>query len=282
MTKEESEILLQKAIKLEEKNEDKAIEIYHEIIAKNEAWSIPYYNLGLIYKYRLDWESSYKYNLRATELNKDDKAAWWNLGIASTALKKWKAAREAWNGFGFGLEVKENEVSMDLGLAPIRLTNNEVVWTQRICPARAYIENVPLKDSGYRYNDLILNDGAPNGKRIYDGKEYSVFDELEIIEKSNFKTYSFGVTTTNEDKIEALREMCYNAGVGFENWTQSVRVLCKQCSEGVPHEHHDNELEKKHHTQKFTLAMAAKTSIQFDNILDKWTEHNSIDINWID
>lgn len=282
MAKEESEILLQKAIELEDENEDKAIQLYHQIIENESSWSVPYYNLGLIYKYKNQWKKSYEFNLKATELNKDDKAAWWNLGIASTALKKWKEARIAWNGFGVGLEEKEGEVRMDIGSTPIRLKNGEVVWAERICPARAYIENIPLKESGYRYNDLILNDGAPNGKRIYNDKEYSVFDELELIEKSDYQTYSIGVEVNSENEILKLRELCYDSNYGFENWTNSIKILCKQCSEGTPHENHDTELKEEKEIFEYNLAIATKSKIELDNILDVWKKTNKISINWID
>ena len=281
MAKEENEILLQRAIELEEKNENQAIQIYHQIIKDEESWSIPYYNLGLIYKYKGQWDKSFEYNLKATELNKEDKAAWWNLGIASTALKKWEAARKAWNNFGLGLEEKEDEVRMDIGPTPIRLKNGEVVWAERICPARAYIENIPLKDSGYRYNDLILNDGAPNGKRIYNDKEYSVFDELELVQRSDYETYSIGVEVKDEGEIIKLRDLCFELEFGFENWTDSLTILCKQCSEGIPHENHDAKLKDENDNFEYNLAIATKSRKELDEILDLWKKTNQIKINWI-
>ena len=274
MAKEESEILLQKALEIEEENENEAIRIYHQIIENENTWSVPYYNLGLIYKYKSEWEKSYKYTLKATELNKEDKAAWWNLGIACTALKKWNDARMAWNGFGLSLEGKEGEVRMNIGSTPIRLKNGEVVWAERICPARAFIENIPLKDSGYRYNDLILNDGAPNGKRIYNDKEFYVFDELEVIQKSDYQTYSIGAEVKSEREILKLRELCYDSDYGFENWTNSVRILCRQCSEGTPHENHDTELREEKESFEYNLAIATKSEKELERILNKWKKDN--------
>jgi hypothetical protein len=74
---------------------------------------------------------------------------------------------------------------------------------------------------------LILNDGAPNGTRVNNKKEYSVFDEIEILEKSNFKTYSLGVKVNDYFDIEKLFDLCEEKELGFENWTKSVRILCK-------------------------------------------------------
>lgn len=281
MIREESEKLLHKALIIEEENEDEAIQIYLQIIDKDKSWSTPYYNLGLIYKYRLQWKESYTFNLKAVELNPDDKAAWWNLGIASTALKKWDDARNAWTNFGIQLEENQGEVRMNIGSTPIRLKNGEVIWAERLCPARARIENIPLKDSGYRYNDLILNDGAPNGKRFYNEREYSVFDELELIEKSNYNTYSLGVIIENEQTIEMLKEVCFEFDCGFENWTDSIQILCKQCSEGVPHEDHDEKLLDKKFDQEYNLALATKSEKDLNEILEKWKSKTNVIINWI-
>jgi len=94
------------------------------------------------------------------------------LGIASTALEDWKTARQAWNHFGLELDINGIEPDLCMGRAPIRLNpdgNGEVVWGRRIDPARTIIENVPLPESNHRYNDWVLNDGAPIGQRISNG-----------------------------------------------------------------------------------------------------------------
>ncbi len=280
MTRDKSKALLQKARKLTKEDEEKAIQIYQNIIDMDGSWSAPYYNLGLIYKYRCQWEKSYEFNLKATELDEEDEAAWWNLGIACTALKKWREAREAWNQFGLELDINDKEVEMDIGRTPVRLLNGEVIWATRICPARAYIDNVPLKESGHSYNDLILIDGAPTGKRIYDGVEYSVFDELEIIEPSGYRTYSLGVKVKHLDDILDLEDACYMKNYGFENWTEAIRILCRQCSEGLPHETHDEELKKD--VEEYNLAIATKQRGELDSILSAWEEENDVVINWIE
>jgi len=280
MNRDKSKVLLQKARELKGEEEEKAIEIYNNIIEMDGSWSVPYYNLGLIYKYKGQWKKSYELNLKATELDAQDEAAWWNLGIACTALKKWREARTAWNQFGFELEVSDKPVGMDIGLTPVRLKNKEVIWTSRICPARAYIDNVPLQESGHRYNDLLLIDGAPTGKRIFEGVEYSVFDELEIIEESNYRTYSIGVSVEHTDDITDLKDMCYKLGYGFENWTKSIRILCKQCSEGLPHETHDTELENEEN--EYNLAIATNTHEELEEVLEEWLLNSNVTVNWIE
>lgn len=271
MDREQSELMLQRALEFEENDQEyQAIEIYNKILIKDSKWSVPYYNLGLIYKYRNDWIKSFENNKIATQLNKEDQAAWWNLGIASTALKKWDEAKRAWEGFGLQVEFIENEVRMNIGSSPVRLQNGEVVWAQRICPARAIIENVPTKESGRRYRDMILNDGAPNGYRIYDGEKYSVFDELELITKSPYQTNIIKAKVENERAISVLEEWSFNKELGFENWTKSLRYICKQCSEGIPHEEHDQELEIDYSKIEVELALAAPLEFDLDQFLINW------------
>jgi tetratricopeptide (TPR) repeat protein len=92
----EIEELLDNAIRASDKGDvEAAIEIYKKILTIKEDWSTPNYNLGLIYKYKNDWEKSFQFNMRATELNPNDESALWNLGIAATMLEKWKIARKA-------------------------------------------------------------------------------------------------------------------------------------------------------------------------------------------
>src|SRR5260370_35968216 len=66
-------------------------------------WSVPWYNLGLLAKNNGRWEDSLTFNQRAASLSSDDQAAWWNLGIAATALHNWSIARQAWAACGIEL-----------------------------------------------------------------------------------------------------------------------------------------------------------------------------------
>src|SRR6516162_10568124 len=98
-------------------------------------WSAPWYNRGLIAKFERRWADSIAFNARATRLNPDNPAAWWNLGIAATAIGEWGKAREAWRHHGVELPAGEGRPDMDLGPVPIRICpeeNGEVVWCRRL------------------------------------------------------------------------------------------------------------------------------------------------------
>jgi hypothetical protein len=82
------------------------------------------------------------------------------LGIAATALHDWPEAAAT---------------------ACVRLnpqSSGEVVWGERLDPARLVILNVPLPESRHRFRDIILNDGAENGTRAVGGIQVPVFAEF--------------------------------------------------------------------------------------------------------
>lgn len=264
--------LLDNAIELDHNgNTNEAIALYQQIITLSPDWATPYYNLGLIYKYRCEWEQSFNYNQKAAALNQEDEAAWWNIGIASTALNNWETARKSWNFFGLNLEINQDELIMDLGKTPVRLNpdnNPEVIWAKRIDPARTIIISVPLPESNHRYNDLLLNDGAPVGSRISDGIEYAVFNELQLLKPSFYKTFSIFAETNNQDHINILAELCDRAEIGMEDWS-TIRLLCKQCSEGTPHEQHDH-VYKFSSDQARSIGLAATNIAVIEKILQEW------------
>jgi len=259
-------------------NEDEAIRLYETILSQKEDWSKPHYNLGLIYKYRKEWGPSHRHNKRAVELNPNDEAATWNLGIAATMLNKWELARQCWNFFGMKYEIVEEETEGDIGKTPIRINphgEGEIVWATRICPARAIILNIPYPESGHRYRDMVLNDGAPNGYRLLEGKEYAVFDEIQHLNKSAYQTFSIRCRLQHKKHFDDLENRCEAAGIAIENWTTSVRLLCKQCSEGKPHEAHDHEL--KMIDNENLIAFASTSQETLEEVLEAWSKETGSD-----
>lgn len=72
-----------------------------------------WFNLGLVYKSQRRWQECAACNRRSVDLGTDEHdPAFWNLGIAATAVRDWGLARWAWNGFG---------IEMDAGAGPIEM-----------------------------------------------------------------------------------------------------------------------------------------------------------------
>lgn len=149
---------------------DDALSHYRQAVSIAPAFDPAWFNMGLIHKWRREWVNALECCERAASLSNsgEGEPAWWNLGIAATALRRWDAARNAWRRFGIQVPGGDGEIQMRLGPAPVRLNpqqHGEVVWGLRIDPARVVIKNVPLPESGHRWGDIVLHDGAPNGHR---------------------------------------------------------------------------------------------------------------------
>jgi hypothetical protein len=234
-------------------------------------WSVPWYNLGLLAKYRGDWTNSLRFNQRAAELNSADEATLWNLGIAATALHDWPEARRAWTACGVTLNEGSGEISMPRAAACVRLDPNgcgEVVWGERLDPARIVILNVPLVESKHRFRDIVLNDGASNGTRKRNNVEVPVFDALGIWQRSRYSTFRANLELPNEGAEEALTELCNSRSIGFEDWS-SVRNICAECSRGNLEPHDCSASKLGANARKFGFAAHDKGEVV--KVLGAWS-----------
>lgn len=255
-----AEALHDQALALEGQDDDTALQLYHEALLLDANRPETLYNIGLIHKYRSEWALSLDYNRRAVALAPDDEAANWNLAIAATALHEWRDARDTWCRLGIDVALGDEPIQADFGRALVRLNPNdsgEVVWGRRVCPVRLRIENVPLPDSGYRCGDLVLHDGASTGRRTSGGREYMVFNALMLHRASTLTTFTLEAEVATPQDLEALMSALETAGFDGEDWTSSVHTLCKACSEGRPHEHHDEAGEDQAWQPQRSLGVAA-------------------------
>jgi len=272
-TKKKADKLFAQAQKFhDEGSDEKAIEYYKKVIHLNSECSFCHYNIGLIYKYRNDWENSFEFNHSAYELKPEDESTLWNLGIAATALRDWETARKMWRECGFEIGEGSGPIEADFGYTPIRLNPEdqaEVVWAIRIDPVRAKITSVPLPESGHCAGDIVLHDGAAVGYRMYEETEYPVFNELELFEKSALSTYKINIQISEQADADVLQKMLSENELLSEDWTTDYRVLCKACSEGRPHEAHDQEGEQEW-TPEHEIAVAAHSLKEVEEIANKW------------
>jgi hypothetical protein len=201
---------------------------------RSESW----YNLALLHKFRHDWEQARTTGLRAVALLDRAPGApdWWNVGIAATALQDWPLARRAWQAYGLRPDAEgTGPVTMELGSSAVRLSPEgeaEVVWGRRIDPARIEVLSIPLPSSGRRWGEVVLHDGVPHGeRRTTEGVTYPVFDEIELWAPSPVPTWLVLLDAATESDRDALEKLAADAGYAAEDWSSSVRLLCRTCSE---------------------------------------------------
>jgi hypothetical protein len=230
------------------------------------------WDMGLDFKWQHRWRDCMRANQRVLELDPTELAAYWNLGIAATALGEWGIARHAWRGYGLDLPDGDGPLELDLGMAPVRLNpdaSGEVVWGRRIDPARVVLENVPLPDSGYRWGDVVLHDGEPVGQRTWEGQTYSVFNVLERWSASKVPTCQVSALAPTPADARALEALFGEELLSAEDWTGQVQLLCRRCSDGSPHEHPRPRDGNWAPERQFGLAAAPDRA---QRLLERWAD----------
>ncbi len=253
-------------------DDEAALAMYGEVLALDPDRPTTHYNIGLIYKYQGRWQESFAHNSRSVALAPDDEAANWNLAIAATALRNWPAARGVWHRLGLPIEPGDSPIEQDFGLTPVRLNPDdkaEVVWGRRIDPVRVRIESIPLPDSGYRCGDVVLHDGAAVGYRKLGDQDVPVFNVLALFQTSRHSTFEAEVQAGSQADIDALCAALEKADVTYEDWTTNIRALCKQCSEGVPHDH-DGEEPPTGFVDRHVVGIATDQPEAVQALLHRW------------
>jgi tetratricopeptide (TPR) repeat protein len=259
-------------------DEQGALALYLESLALNRQQASALYNVGLIYKYRREWAESLRYNRLAAELRPDHDATNWNTGIAATALREWRVARDAWRRAGIEVDEGDEPIVGRFGYTPVRLngfeetdSQVEVVWAHRLSPVTARIANIPTPEACFRYGDVVLHDGAGSGTRLYaPGDERSVFNVFELFEPSQYVTVEAILSVPDEEALLALRPDCEAVGVEVEDWTGNMQTLCKACSEGRAHEQHDHGLNTDEWKVERRVGFASTDVEIVEEILVKW------------
>jgi len=235
-----------------------------------------HYMRGLALKYLRDWPASLQANLQSEQLRDAfDQATAWNAGIAATGAGDWVEARRQWNRCGIAVPEGEGPIDGNFGVACVRLnpwSSGETVYMRRLDPVRARVENVPLPESGFRFGDIVLHDGAATGQRIYAEHMVPVFNAMQRLQQSDMATYAVFVQCDAAEDIAALRELSL-PGVGLvEDWTHSVRHLCLRCSYGTPHQHGQGDAEEDDGwARERNLGIAAQGRAAVEKLMAAWT-----------
>ena len=151
------------------------------------------------------------------------------------------------------------------------------MWCDRIDPARAVIRNLPLPGSGRTWGDVLLHDGAPNGFRTTaSGREVPVFDELELLEPSAHLTFELDLSKATTEQRDRLEDVAHDMGAAAEDWSRSLRYLCRRCSEGHPHDdEHDQGL--KGERPNLAVVVSAEDEAHLDRVLAAWSAQAAFD-----
>lgn len=240
---------------------------------KSSVW---WYDAALAHKFLRNWGKAYELGREAAARapRGEGDPAYWNLGIAATIQRDWATARDAWEGFGIQLPPGEGEINGRFGPACVRLDTGgerEVVWIDRLCPTRGRVVNVPVT-GGRRYGEIVVHDGEPKGRRVIEGREYPVFEELLLFQASDLPTLTATVNASEVADVDDLIELFDRHGYGAEP-ASGYEVLCACCSEGT------HEQERKTHAGAQRVSFAAPEE-EARRLLDQWAARTPIGRSW--
>jgi hypothetical protein len=242
-----------------------------------------HYMQGLTCKYLRDWPRSLHHNLRAIALSDaaaELEAERWNAAIAATALGDWVEARRQWIACGIDVPGDRGPIAGRFGVLALRLEpwgpHAETVFARRIDPVRAEIINIPLPDTGYRYGDLVLHDGAATGERFFHQSRVPVMNALQRLGASAYPTFAAIATCPAPADREALLAMSGPGIAGIEDWSDSLVHLCLRCSHGLPHAHegahdgrsHRDDADPWPGVRDIGIAAQGRTAAQ--RLLERW------------
>ena len=240
-----------------------------------------HYMQGLVCKYLRDWPTSLHHNLRSIALRAEtDEASRWNAAIAATAIGDWAEARRQWADCGIDLPDTDGPIDASFGVASIRLNawgGGETLFGQRIDPVRARLINVPLPDSGYRYGDVVLHDGAATGQRRFHQSIVPVFNAMQRMQASEFHTFAVFATCPRREDLDALVDARVPGIAFIEDWTDSITHYCLRCSYGTPHRHRDEDANAgaDDWQPQRNLGVAAQSRHSVVKLLEAWKSKNA-------
>lgn len=250
-----------------------AVKLFKKLIRLVPDWYKPYQHLGAIYKVRKEWKPSFHYIQKAIDANPQDEISWWNLGIVATAMKRWRLARIAWNETGYKFnDQKDTAIDVNLGIAPVRInpeSRSEIIWTERIDPARAIIESIPHPASGKRYRDVLLIDGIEQGYSVVNQRKMPVYDELIVLSQSRYRTFVVELVDVEPNDITILDKLCLNADLGFDNWSKATRSLVTKRSNVLP-EYYTDYIPEDWNGSSYIVAIAAHQEEEVLEVLKSW------------
>ena len=249
-----------------------AVKLLKKVIRLAPEWPDGYLALGNIYHRRREWKPAYHYLQKTVALNADDREAWWKLGIAAVGLNKFGVAGNVWAKFGI------NELALTQpGNVELKTERGyEILWMQPLDAARGRLLSIPHPGSGYRFRDLLLYDRRKVvGSNVHERRRVPVFAMVTRLKKSPYLTFSCLLHTNGEAAIKQLEKLCYEAGLGFEVWSNATRTMRTEQDKVTPGERerfpeYYNDLVPKQDHGTALVALAAIHMAEVERVLNAW------------
>lgn len=117
---------------------------------------------------------------------------------------------------------------------------------------------------------MVLHDAEPKGKRERNGRLLSVFNALERLEPGSAATWAVDLEAPAPEDVEALVQAFHASDDHAQDWSESLEIICKACSEGTPHEHSPAPV--KAWSPKRSFGIATEAPGRAEEILSTWAQ----------
>ncbi|MEL7163291.1 MAG: hypothetical protein AAFN92_21215 [Bacteroidota bacterium] len=235
-------------------------------------WPEGFAALGQIYHRRREWKPAFHYWKKTVALDADDRNAWWHLGLAAVGLNRMRVASSVWDKFGF----TKVALNKPLGLELKGADGYEILWMQPLDAGRGRILSIPHPGSGMRYRDLMLYDRRDQrGSNVVDRRRVPIYASLDRLKRSPFLTFSCLLHTSQPAAIRQLEKLCFEAGLGFEVWSNASRTTrmnrdaaTQTEKDNFPEYYNDLVPRPDHGTS--LVAIAAIHPAEVERVLNAW------------
>ena len=118
-----------------------------------------------------------------------------------------------------------------------------------------------------------MHDGEPQGVRVFDARDYAVFNTILRWHASETPTVEI-VVQSEPNGVEALVRALSDDGRTAENWTTSITLHCLACSHGrVDFDHPDHDHGTSLDRQAIRVGCSGELG-DVDRLTRQWAEAN--------
>lgn len=249
-----------------------AVKLLKKVTRVCPDWPDAFAALGNIYHRRREWKPAFHYWKKTVALDADDREAWWHLGLAAVGLGRMRVAATVWSKFGF----EKTRLDLPLSLEVKGANGYEILWMQPLDASRGRILSIPHPGSQLRYRDMMLYDRRQQtGTNVIDARRIAVHPSLGRLKRSPYQTFSCLLHTSSKKAISQLEKLAFEAGLGFEVWSNAshaTRFHKSQASEtekdAFPEYYNDLVPRPDHGTA--LVAIAAIHPAEVERTLNDW------------
>jgi tetratricopeptide (TPR) repeat protein len=251
-----------------------ALKLHKKLAREEPGWGEPLEALCKIYVSIRDWKAALHYSERAIHCAEEPRSDVLRCqGIAATALRRWRIARQAWNQLGFNFRETDEELKLDMGAVCLRwkldAKRQAVLWARLIDPARAEVLSVPTPGCGVNFRDILLIDSAPIGYRVAGKKRIPVYEALEPLKRNHYYSLELWLPDAGTKELDILASLCKASGLGFDHWSGASWQL-RGASAGSAAEYHHYSGESEPDSGPCQIGLAARHPDQARKLLRQW------------